>query len=188
MRKQTTIVVTGATWENVPSDRSTKLRLKSSTCTSVQSDSSFWCPHEETLHPWLSKMHPVKILIRPCECAGWSESLLGAHVQRYFIWQCSSHVVVPIRMSSVNCWQHGFRREMKKQNWYFLVEGDWIHLADLVHFSQERQLFLFTVCFSAHQTPFEMGGVLTRKALLQGVVLKRKKENTPKGANSLHLK
>ena len=26
--------------------------------------------HEETLHPWLSKMHPVKILIRRRECAG----------------------------------------------------------------------------------------------------------------------
>ena len=30
------------------------------------------CPHEESLHPWLSKMHQVKILFRLCECAGWS--------------------------------------------------------------------------------------------------------------------
>ena len=34
-------------------------------------------------HP---KMRPVKILIRLCECAGWSESSLGAHVRRYIFW------------------------------------------------------------------------------------------------------
>ena len=32
---------------------------------------------------WLSKMRPVKIPIRLRECAGWSESSLGAFVQRY---------------------------------------------------------------------------------------------------------
>ena len=29
-----------------------------------QPDLGLRCPHEETLHPWLSKMRPVKILIR----------------------------------------------------------------------------------------------------------------------------
>ena len=29
----------------------------------VQSGQSLCCPHEETLHPWLTKMHPVNILI-----------------------------------------------------------------------------------------------------------------------------
>ena len=38
---------------------------------------------EETLQPWLSKMRPMKILIRLCEFAGLSESSLGAHVRRY---------------------------------------------------------------------------------------------------------
>ena len=38
-------------------------RLRSD-CASAQSDQSLRCPHVETLHPWLSKMHPVKILIR----------------------------------------------------------------------------------------------------------------------------
>ena len=28
------------------------------------SDQSLCCPHEKILHPWLSRMHPVKILIR----------------------------------------------------------------------------------------------------------------------------
>ena len=35
------------------------------------------------MHPCLSKMHPVKILIRLRECTGWSESSLGAHVRRF---------------------------------------------------------------------------------------------------------
>ena len=46
-------------------------------------------PGEETWHPWLSKMCPVKILIRLCECTVWSESSLGAHVWRYVFWRCS---------------------------------------------------------------------------------------------------
>ena len=36
-------------------------------------------PHEEALHPWLSKMHTVKMLIRPWQCAVWSECSLGLH-------------------------------------------------------------------------------------------------------------
>ena len=54
---------------------------------------SLRCPHEETLHPWLSKMRPVKILIRLRECAGWSESSLGAHVQRSFFWRCGPFII-----------------------------------------------------------------------------------------------
>ena len=34
------------------------------------------CPHEETLHPWLSKIRLLNIMI-----TGWSESSLGAHVR-----------------------------------------------------------------------------------------------------------
>ena len=30
----------------------------------AQSDLTLRCPHKETLHPWLSTMRPVKILIR----------------------------------------------------------------------------------------------------------------------------
>ena len=63
---------------NIPSgDMCVQRRLRSA-CASAQSDQSLCCPHEETLHPWLIKMRPVKILIRLRECAGWSESLLGA--------------------------------------------------------------------------------------------------------------
>ena len=61
-------------------------------CTSTQSNQSLHCLHEEILHPWLSKMHPVKILIRFCKCMGWSESLLGArlNVHSLMIWLLSS--------------------------------------------------------------------------------------------------
>ena len=40
-----------------------------------------------TFHPWVFKMCIVKVLIRLCKCAGWSESLLGAHVRRYVFWR-----------------------------------------------------------------------------------------------------
>ena len=49
------------------------------------------CHQEETLHPWLSKLRPVKILIRLRECAVWSESSLGADIQRYVFWCCDPY-------------------------------------------------------------------------------------------------
>ena len=58
--------------------------------------SSFCCPHEETLRPLLSKMWPVNILIRLCECAGWSEFSLGTHVRRYVVWSYGSFHFVPV--------------------------------------------------------------------------------------------
>ena len=70
------------------SDMCTLQKLKS-VCTSGQSDQSL-LSCEETLHPWLSRMWPVKILTRLHECAGWSESLLGAFVRRYVFWQYGS--------------------------------------------------------------------------------------------------
>ena len=42
----------------------------------------------ETLHPWLSEMRPVKVLIRLRECAGWSESSLGAHFRKNVFCRC----------------------------------------------------------------------------------------------------
>ena len=80
------IIIRASTWENVPSHMYAQWRLKSRSA-SVQSDQNVCCLHEETLHTWLSKMHPMKILIRLCKCTVWSESSLGAHVQRYVCWQ-----------------------------------------------------------------------------------------------------
>ena len=49
-------------------------------------------PQRETLHPYLSKMCPVNILIRLCESAGWSEFVLGAHVWMDVSLRCGSNV------------------------------------------------------------------------------------------------
>ena len=59
-----------ATWGVAPSDQSHRWR------------------HEEMLHPWLTKMRPVKILIRLRECAVWCESSLCEHVRRYMFAFC----------------------------------------------------------------------------------------------------
>ena len=70
-------------------------RLKSA-CASVKSAQTLHSPHEFTLHTWLSKMRPAKILISLRECAGWSESSPGAHVRRYFFYELAPHFVMAI--------------------------------------------------------------------------------------------
>ena len=55
-------------------DMCAQRRLKSA-CAFAQSD--LHRLHKETLHPWLSKMRTVMILIRLHKSAGCSESLLG---------------------------------------------------------------------------------------------------------------
>ena len=45
----------------------------------AQSDQRVHCAHEETLHPWLSKMHPVKIL-SDCPNAQANLNIRGWHV------------------------------------------------------------------------------------------------------------
>ena len=52
---------------------------------------SLYCPHDETLHHWLSKMPAVMILIWLCEYTCWSESTLGKNDQRYVFWRCGSN-------------------------------------------------------------------------------------------------
>ena len=83
-------------------------KLKSP-CTSKQSYQSLHCQHEETLHPWLSKMHPVKILFRLHKCAGWSVSSLWAHIRHFltlwlilFLGQCLTLVM----LNKLRCHTH----------------------------------------------------------------------------------
>ena len=57
-----------ATWENVPSDVCAHLGLRS-VCFSAQTYQNLRCPYEGTLHLWLSRNMPMKILIRLRECA-----------------------------------------------------------------------------------------------------------------------
>ena len=45
---------------------------------------------KETLHPWLSKIYPEKILIRLRESACWSEVSPSTHVWKYVYWWCGS--------------------------------------------------------------------------------------------------
>ena len=61
-------------WENVPP-------IKTQSSVGIHTVWSV-CPHEETMHPWISKLHPAKILIRLHKCAGWAESKLSTHVPR----------------------------------------------------------------------------------------------------------
>ena len=70
------ITILAATSVNVP-PTCAKWRLRSD-CAPAQSDQSFHWPFEDSLHPWLSKIRTVKIMIRLRECAGWSDSSLDA--------------------------------------------------------------------------------------------------------------
>ena len=65
--------IKAATWESEPSDICTQQTLKSAR-TSTQFDQSLRCRQEETFYPWLSKMHPVKILVKLRECTDFALS------------------------------------------------------------------------------------------------------------------
>ena len=78
---------------------------------SAQSDRSLRCQHKETLHPWLSKMRPVKIQIRLCNCTVWSESSLGPHVRRYVFWHCGSDNAFHLFVSHESCFEKLFAVE-----------------------------------------------------------------------------
>ena len=72
---------------------------------------TFWhtCPTNQPAHPsslirvfvvrinklehWLSYLHPMNILIRFRECAGWSESSLSSYVRRYVFWCCNPFIL-----------------------------------------------------------------------------------------------
>ena len=74
--------------KKVPSEMRVKRRLKSA-CASLQFYHCLRCLSEETFHPWLSKIQS-----RLRECAGLSESSLGAYFRLYFFELSGSHVVV----------------------------------------------------------------------------------------------
>ena len=71
-----------STWENIPSDTYAQVWQMILRMRAVWPESSLFA-WRQTLHYWLSKRRPGKILVRPTKCAGWSESLQGAHVWRY---------------------------------------------------------------------------------------------------------
>ena len=59
-----------AAWENVPPSICTQRSLKQAYA-SAQFYQSLQCLLEDTVHPWLSRMGPVKGLMRLHECACW---------------------------------------------------------------------------------------------------------------------
>ena len=77
-----------------------RLRIRAVSSQSSFSSSSSFSAWKETMHHLLSKMRPVKILIRLCVCTGWSESLLEANVQRYVSWRYSSNRSASKKMKS----------------------------------------------------------------------------------------
>ena len=129
-----------------------KGRLKLA-CASTQFDHCVRCPHEETLHPWFSKMHPVMIQIRLRECAGWSESSLGVHVRRYLSWHCGS-ITLMIHFRSLR--------------FIYLPYGDWILRGDwrLSTSVSKGDNVCHSVCAPANQTLSETGSTLKGKDLL----------------------
>ena len=76
------LLYTHKTPENILSNICGKWRLRSA-CASAPSHQSLRCPHEETLHPWTSKIRQVKILISLRIRAVWSESSLGVFALRW---------------------------------------------------------------------------------------------------------
>ena len=80
-----------AMWQNVPPDMCAMQRTNSACAfvQSIHSESSLsaW----KKLHPWLSNMRPVEILISLCNRTGWSESSLGVHVRMYDFLHCRSN-------------------------------------------------------------------------------------------------
>ena len=76
-------------WENIPSDMClTKTQINLHNLCSLIS--LHW-QHEET---WLFKMHPGKILIRLCKCAGWSEcSRIFCHCGSHYEIVCSTVIL-----------------------------------------------------------------------------------------------
>ena len=97
--KLTTLWTTGPRfiYKNVYNSRNVRKRtfwhvlpMKYQTAHS-QSDHSLRRPHEEILRSW-PFVRLMKVLIRLCECADWSECSLVVHVRRYVFWRCGSYI------------------------------------------------------------------------------------------------
>ena len=117
-------------------------KLKSA-CASTQLGQNLRTPHEKNLHPWLSKLRQVKILIRLRECAGWSESSLGAHFGSRDFWHCTSSDV------DIACSEQHFRLTSLCKLYHYENTSIQIHrkfhLQKLKPFRQKKQTDSFHV-------------------------------------------
>ena len=108
------------------------------------------CHQEETLHPWLSKLRPVKILIRLRECAVWSESSLGADIQRYVFWCCDPYK----RRYSENAFRSTtFSSHQKKERWENYIDKTvtWTHRHTNKEKLQQKTHFRLTSFLSSYR-------------------------------------
>ena len=85
------------------------------------------CSYEETLHPWLSKMCWVKILIRLHKWAGWFESLLEntfSDITTHFVTMvtCSDYVslLMDVLKSKCQVWSTDLKMSMRCETEYQL--------------------------------------------------------------------
>ena len=83
------ISIWATTWENVPLDSCAQLRFKSA-CAFAQSYQCFRCSHKEILRFGYSKCAQRRFW-SDCANAQWSESWLGARVQRHVLWRFGSY-------------------------------------------------------------------------------------------------
>ena len=70
----------------------------------LESSFSAWKKREKTWHPCLSKMPPVRILIRLHECISCSKSSLRAHVRRYVYFRFGSYSIKSLYNREQNTW------------------------------------------------------------------------------------
>ena len=160
-------------WENVPSDICARRRLKSA-CTSARSDRSFRCPHEESLHPWLSKMCPVEMRTRLRECAGWSESSLSAHVWRYVFWRCGWYISMQqtqTRGKSIGVWI--LRMLILSKRRFVLVENMFLRGLDIYGCFFVLFFFFVLFCFFRHVSQVRQCSWLPNCLPAQQSLLKR---------------
>ena len=67
------------------------------------------------LHPLLSNMCPVKILIRLRECSGWSESSVAGHTcQKVYVSDVGAHLILNVNQKQ-NTLKWEIRNFMKKK-------------------------------------------------------------------------
>ena len=134
---------------------------KSETNLRFRADQSLRCSHAECSRLWLSKMRPVKILIRLCRCAGWSESSLDAHtfcMEVHIMWQGSGNVQIPLFISKLNssvyklCFIHihsrvviSFTCYYLKRNFNFIIV--WIYrIVIYCHTEKNKMIIIKSAC------------------------------------------
>ena len=97
---------------------------------------------EEALHPWLSKMLPMKILIRLCEFASSELNLRWAHMSEGTFSYVVAHLALPSR-------KHAYSNILKillPKNEKFQIKN-----SDIFHVSAQNRLWILVRTASARR-------------------------------------